>query len=74
MSGYTTLALGEEEITTTLATGEEEPVTGATTWNVGEENLPTQQLGEDGPSTRMYGEEGEYVPDPIKEANPFGSY
>jgi hypothetical protein len=69
----TTLALGEEDITTTLATGEEEPVTGLTTFQVGEEYLPTQALGEDGPSTRMYGEEGEHIPDTGVE-NPFGGF
>ncbi len=70
---FTTLAVGEEDITTTLATGEEEPVTGLTTFAVGEEHLPTQQLGEDGPSTRMYGEEGEFIPDTGVD-NPFGGF
>ena len=69
----TTLALGEEDVTTTLATGEEEPVTGYTTLAVGEEDAPTMLWAEGGPSTRMYGEEGEFLPDAGTE-NPFGAF
>ncbi|HEX5725667.1 MAG TPA: hypothetical protein VFX98_09405 [Longimicrobiaceae bacterium] len=35
-----------------------------TTHAVGEEDLPTTLWVEDGPSTRMYGEEGEFIPGP----------
>lgn len=68
MDEITTLELGEEEVSTTLATGEEEPVTGYTTWNLGEED-PLNR-----PSTKMYGEEGEFLPDTSAGSSAFGGF
>jgi hypothetical protein len=58
---------------TTLAVGEEEPIP-ITTLALGEETPPTSHWAEDGPSTRMYGEEGEFVPDLPVVGDPFGGF
>lgn len=74
MCELTTLAVGEEDVRTTLATGEEEPVTGLTTWNLGEEEVTTVPAGEEFVSTQAEGEEGPDISGAAAAADPFGLF